>query len=169
MRRPVLCAVACLLCNRTALADTRQLGLDVHAGVAGGSGPLGGVGPAVDLGVSYGLNDAFSLYGVAGYSLAFPSVAGLRHDGVFAAGVRYALDYIRAVPYVGVALRADVLDVGGMTWATPGAEIRGGLCYLVNRSLTLDLQGVFAEPFVSTDRTRDFFTVSLGVGYLLDL
>ena len=48
------------------------------------------------IGAQYGLNDAFSLYAVGGYSLEFPESTRLspRHAGSFSAGVFYAFDYL---------------------------------------------------------------------------
>lgn len=159
-----------LTASRTARADERQLHLDLHLGFASSSGPRGGPGAVAQVGLAYGLNDAFSLYASGAYSLGFPDAPRApRNAGSLAVGVSYAFDHLRVVPYLGVGARADVISTPGLTYFTPSAEARGGLQYLVKRNFTLSLEAAYAFPFLSTEQSSDFFTVALGARFTWDL
>ncbi len=164
------CAVG-LLAPGSALAIERQLQVAARAGFGYSSGTHGGPGAAFELGATYGLNDAFSLYAVGGYSLEFPDSTRLspRHAGSLSAGVFYAFDYLRVVPYLGLGVRGDVYHVPNATFFTPAAEARGGAVWLLNRTWAIDLQAAYAFPFLERDRSGDFVTVTAGLVWQRDL
>jgi len=163
-------ALAALLSPRPALALERELVLSPRVGFAGSTGPVGGPGVAVELGAHYGLNDAFSLYAVGGYDLAFPDAPrGPRHGATLAAGVVYALDVLRVVPYFGLGARGDLMLGPRDRWITPAAEARVGLRWLLKRGLGLSFEAAYAFPFVGRDLVADLFTVTVGVSFLRDL
>lgn len=163
-------ALAALLSPRPAAALDRELVLSPRVGFAGSTGPVGGPGAVLELGAHYGLNDAFSLYGVGGYTLAFADgPRGPRHGATLAVGVVYAIDVLRAVPYVGVGARGDVLVGPQDGWITPSAEARVGLRWLLRRGIGLSFEVAYAFPFVGRDLAADLFTASVGVSFLRDL
>ena len=163
-------AVAAVLSPRPAAALERELVLSPRVGYAGSTGPVGGPGAVLELGAHYGLNDAFSLYGVGGYTVAFPDAPrGPRHGATLALGVVYALDVLRVVPYLGVGLRGDLLVGPRDGWITPSAEARVGLRWLLRRGFALSFEAAYAFPVVGRDLAADFLTVSVGVSFLRDL
>lgn len=169
--RPLLAACTlALLSPSAALADERQLHLDLHLGYASASGPRGGPGALAQVGVSYGLNDAFTLYSRGSYTLEFPDAPRApRHAASLSAGISYAFDHLRVVPYAGLGARADLVATPGNLYLAPSAEVRGGLLYLVKRNLTLGLEAAYAYPFLKTDQSADFFSIGLGVRFTWDL
>ena len=171
MRAPIAAiALAAVLSPRPSAAIERELALSPRVGFAGSTGPVGGPGALVELGAQYGLNDAFSLYAVGGYTAVFPDAPrGPRHGATLAVGVIYALDVLRIVPYLGLGARGDVL-VGPLDgWITPSAEARLGLRWLLRRGLAVSFEAAYAFPFVGRELAADFFTASAGVTFLRDL
>jgi hypothetical protein len=163
-------ALPALLLPRPASALERELVLSPRVGFASSSGPVGGPGAVVELGAHYGLNDAFSLYAVGGYNVAFPGAPrGPRQGATLAAGVVYALDVLRVVPYVGLGARGDVMVGPNDGWITPSAEARLGLRWLLRRGLGLSFEAAYAFPFVGRDLAADLVTVTVGVSFLRDL
>ena len=163
-------ALAPLVAPRPAAALEHELILSPRVGFAGSTGPVGGPGAVLELGAHYGLNDAFSLYGVGAYTLAFPDdPRGPRHGATLAAGVVYSLDVLRVVPYAGIGVRGDLLVGPRDQWVTPSAEARLGLRWLLRRGLGLSFEAAYAFPFVGRDLAADFLTVAVGVSFLRDL
>ncbi len=164
-------ALAAALATPAARAVERQLQLTLRPGFSYSSGTHGGAGAAVDLGATWGLNDAFSLYANAGWTLAFPDLArnSPRHGAALSAGVIYAFDYLRIVPYLGLGARADGFFAPGASWWSPSAEARVGATWLVKRTVALDVQAAYAFPFLDRDRAADLFTVTAGAMLLFDL
>lgn len=173
--RPSACALVAALATALATprahAIERQLQLSLRPGFSWSSGPHGGPGAAVDLGASYGLNDAFSVYANGSWSLAFPDLArnSPRHGASLSAGVLYAFDYLRVVPYLGLGARADLMVGPDIGWWGASAEGRVGAMWLVKRSFALDLQAAYAFPFFNRDLVSDMFTVTAGAVLLFDL
>lgn len=168
--RPAALALAALLSPSAAAALERELVLSPRVGFAGSTGPVGGPGLVVELGAHYGLNDAFSLYGVGGYTAAFADAPrGPRHGATLAAGVVYALDVLRVVPYVGLGARGDLMFGAQEGWITPSVEARLGLRWLLRRGLGLSFEAAYAYPFVANDLAADLVTVAVGVSFLRDL
>jgi hypothetical protein len=173
--RPSACALAAALSTALASPDARaverQLQLSLRPGFSWSSGPHGGPGTAVDLGAVYGLNDAFSVYANANWSVAFPSVArnSPRHGASLSAGVIYAFDYLRVVPYLGLGARGDLMVGPQIGWWGLSAEARVGAMWLVKRSFALDLQAAYAFPFFNRDLAGDLLTVTAGAALLFDL
>ncbi|MDB4928048.1 MAG: hypothetical protein JWM10_532 [Myxococcaceae bacterium] len=163
-------SLAALLSSAPAAALERELVLSPRVGFAGSTGPMGGPGFVVELGAHYGLNDAFSLYAVGGYTAAFPDAPrGPRHGATLAVGVVYALDVLRVVPYVGLGARGDLMVGAQEGWITPSAEARVGLRWLLRRGFGLSFEAAYAFPFVANDLAADLLTVSVGVSFLRDL
>lgn len=170
MRATTALALAALLSPCPAAALERELILSPRVGFAGSTGPVGGPGATIELGAHYGLNDAFSLYAVGGYHLAFPDPPrGPRHGATLAAGVVYALDVLRVVPYVGVGARGDLFVGATDGWITPSVEGRVGLRWLLRRGLAVSFEAAYAFPFVGRDLAADLFTATAGVSFLRDL
>ncbi len=167
----LVAALAVTLAPVAAHAVERQLQLALRPGFAWSSGPHGGPGPTVDVSATLGLNDAFSVYANANWSLAFPSVErnSPRHGGALSAGVIYAFDYLRVVPYLGLGARGDLMVGPDIGWWGLSAEARVGALWLVKRSFALDLQGSYAFPFFNRDLTADLVTVTAGAVLLFDL
>lgn len=165
------CVLGLLAYAPSAAAVEHQLQLTARAGFAWASGTHGGPAPAVEVHANWGLNDAFSLYANASWSMAFPDLArnGPRHDAGLSVGVFYAFDYLRVVPYLGVGARADVFVAPGLRWWSPAAEARVGVSWLLKRSLALDLQAAYAFAFLDGDRANDLVSVTAGVSWRLDL
>ena len=153
-----------------ARAADHDLTLSPRLGVAATSGPGGGVGPAVEFGVQYGLNDAFSLYGVAAYDAAFfAGTRSPRHGAALAFGALYAFDVLRFVPYFGVGVRGDLFVGPRDGWVTPSAEARVGLRWLLRRDFALSLEAAYGFPFVARDLATDLFSITAGVTFLRTL
>lgn len=170
MRALPALALAAALSPCPAAALERELVLSPRAGFAGSTGLVGGPGAVVELGAHYGLDDAFSLYAVGGYHLAFPGAQrGPRHGATLAVGAVYALDVLRVVPYAGLGARGDLLVGARDGWITPCAEARVGLRWLLRRGLALSFEVAYAFPFVGRDLAADFVTASAGVSFLRDL
>ncbi len=169
-RSPTFAVVALTLAAPPALALERELVLSPRVGFAGSTGPVGGPGAAVEIGAHYGLNDAFSLYAVGAYTLAFPGdPRGPRHGASLSVGALYAVDVLRVVPYLGLGLRGDVLAGPLDGWITPSAEARVGVRWLLRRGLGLSFEVAYAFPFVGRDLAADFVTATVGVSFLRDL
>ncbi len=163
-------ALALALAAPPAGALERELVLSPRIGFAGSTGPVGGPGAALELGAHYGLNDAFSLYAVGAYSLAFPDQPrGPRHGASLSVGALYAVDVLRVVPYLGLGVRGDVFTGPRDGWITPSAEARLGVRWLLRRGLGLSFEAAYAFPFVGRDLAADFVTVTAGVSFLRDL
>lgn len=164
-------ALSLALATAPAQAVERQLQLSLRPGFAWSSGAFGGPGAAVDLGASYGLNDAFSVYANAAWSIAVPAVArnSPRNGASLSAGVFYAFDYLRVVPYVGLGVRGDLFVAPDEGWITVSPEARFGATWLLRRSFALDLQGSYAFPLFERDRAGDLFTLTAGAMLLFDL
>jgi hypothetical protein len=163
-------ALPAMLAPGPAAALERELVLSPRVGFAGSTGPVGGPGLAVEFGAHYGLNDAFSLYAVGAYSLAFPDdPRGPRHGATLAVGALYALDVLRVVPYFGVGARGDLMLGPLDQWITPCAEARLGVRWLLRRGFALSFEGAYAFPFVGRDLAGDLVTVTAGVSFLRDL
>lgn len=173
--RTLACALAATLSVAlfapAAQAVERQLQLSLRPGFSWSSGPHGGPGAAVDLTASYGLNDAFSVYANLGWTMAFPDVArnSPRQGGALSAGVFYAFDYLRVVPYLGLGARGDLMVGPDIGWWGLSAEGRLGAMWLVKRSFALDLQASYAFPFFNRDLAGDLFSVTAGATLLFDL
>ncbi len=170
--RPPLAAplLAVTLLAAPAAAVERQFQLTGRAGFSYASGTHGAPGAAVDANLSYGLNDAFSLYANGSYTVGFPDAAARspRHGAGLSLGAVYAFDYLRVVPYVGVGARADVFSAPDGLWWSPSVEGRLGVTWLLRRELALDLQAAYAYPFLDTDRLGDLVTVTAGVSWRFD-
>ena len=150
-----------------ALGGDHDLVLSPRVGFEGSTGPVGGPGALVEFGVQYGLNDAFSLYGVGAYGIAFPDAPrGPRHGGTLAFGAVYAFDVLRVVPYLGVGVRGDLFVGPRDGWITPSAEARVGLRWLLRRGLALSFESAYAFPFIGRDLAADFFSITAGVSFL---
>lgn len=163
-------ALAAALAAPTANALDRELVISPRLGFAGSTGPVGGPGATAEVGLHYGLNDAFSLYAVGGYTLAFPDAPrGPRHGAMLSAGAIYAIDVLRVVPYLGLGIRGDLLVGPQDGWITPSAEARLGLRWLLRRGFALSLEVAYAFPFVGRDLAADFFSATVGVSFLRDL
>ena len=164
-------ALSLALSGAPAGAVERQLQLSLRPGFSWSSGAFGGPGAAVDLGASYGLNDALSVYANAAWSIALPEAArnSPRHGAALSAGVFYAFDYLRVVPYGGLGLRGDLFVAPDEGWITVSPEARFGATWLVRRSFAIDLQGAYAFPLFARDRAGDLFTVTAGAMLLFDL
>lgn len=170
LRRAAPATLALALAPAPASALERELILSPRVGFAGSTGPVGGPGATLELGAHYGLNDAFSLYAVGGYSLAFPDdPRGPRHGANLSVGAVYAIDVLRAVPYLGLGVRGDLLTGPRDGWITPSAEARVGVRWLLRRGLGLSFEAAYAFPFVGRDLAADFLTATVGVSFLRDL
>lgn len=173
--RPSACALVAALATALATprahAIERQLQLSLRPGFSWSSGPHGGPGAALDLGASWGLNDTFNLYANASWAVAFPDVArnSPRHGASLSAGLIYAFDYLRVVPYLGLGARADLMVGPDLGWWGASAEARVGALWLVKRSFALDLQAAYAFPFFNRDLVSDMLTVTAGAVLVLDL
>jgi hypothetical protein len=165
--RALFTALSLSLVTPAALAESGQLQLATRAGFATSGGSLAAPSGAVEIEGWYGLSDAFSLYADLGYSLGAPSY-GLRHGGFASVGAVYALDAVRAVPYLGLGARFDAVAGNDNLVLTPSAEVRGGLYYLLRRGLALDLQAAYAFPFVGQDLTADHVSVTFGVRFIAE-
>ena len=168
--RPIrLLSAALSLCLVTpaARAESRQMQLSTRAGFATSGGALAAPSGAVEIEGWYGLSDAFSLYADLGYTLGAPAY-GLRHGAFASVGAVYALDAVRAVPYLGLGARFDAVAGDDNLVLTPSAEVRGGLYYLLRRGLALDLQAAYAFPFVGQDLTADHVSVTFGVRFIAE-
>ncbi len=163
--------LAALVAAPDARAVERQLQLAARPGFAWSSGTSGGPGATLELGAHWGLNDAWSLYGVGAYTLALPATGANspRHGGSLAVGALYAFDYLRVVPYVGLGARVDLLTSPDATWLTPSVEGRVGATWLLNRAWALDAQVAYAFPFAERDRAADLLSVSVGAMRVIDL
>jgi hypothetical protein len=163
-------ALALALAASPARADERQLQLAGRAGFSAASGSHGTAGLAADATLTYGLNDAFSLYANGSYTLGFHPLErrNPRHGAGLAVGVVYAFDHLRVVPYLGVGARADVFLAPDAIWWTPSAEGRLGVSWLLRREIALDLQAAYAFPFLDRDRIGDLFTVTAGAVWRFD-
>jgi hypothetical protein len=119
--------------------------------------------------MAYGITDAFSLYGTAGYALQFPDRPHApRQDVHLSAGLSYAFDHLRVVPYLGLGPRVDLVFTPTLGFLSVSAEARGGLLWLVRRGLSLDLQVAYAFPFTQREFSTDFVSVTAGVGFTWD-
>lgn len=169
----VLPALAIVAVAPPATALERQWQFDGRMGLSTATGTHGALGLALDLQARYGLNDAFSLYANASYTVGFPEGAprvprSPRHGTGLSLGVVYAFDYLRIVPYVGVGARADVFVAPDQTWWSPALEGRLGLSWLLRRTLALDLQAAYVYPFLANDRLGNLVTVTAGVSWHFD-
>lgn len=169
--RTLLSCLVAALAPTSAWAIERQLSLTPTLGFQSSSGPSGGLGGVLGLNVGYGLSDAFLLYGVGQYGLAFPDDArrSPRHGATLAAGVVYQFDYISVVPYGGLGARVDFVSVPNDAWFTPSVEARLGVSWRFRRAMSLDLEGAYAFPFVAREQSGDFVTVTVGFGFYRDL
>jgi hypothetical protein len=162
-------ALAVVFAPTLGLADERQLTLAGHLGFALVGASHGGPGVQSDAQVAYGITDAFNLYATTGYALEFPDAPfGPRHDLHLSAGVSYAFDHLRAVPYVGLGPRLDLVFTRDLGFLAFAAEARGGVLYLVRRGLALDLQVCYAFPFTQRELSTDILSITLGVGITWD-
>lgn len=170
--RPALAALAltALCAAGEAQALERQLHLSPRLGFvwAGGASPV--VGPILEVGGGYGLNDAFTLYANVGYGVGFGDApASPQHYATVSAGVRYALDYLRVVPWVALGLRGDLFVTPVDGSIGPSVEGRLGAAWLFHRGLGLEVEAAYAFPWLLRDRVSDIVTVSVGLRFVRDL
>lgn len=111
------------------------------SGVSGSEGQFGGYGGAIA--GTLGLGDTFALIGNASFtSNQVTAVGGRSLVASQAIGLRYALDVIQFVPYVGVLAASYELSGGGLasTQFKVGAQIALGVDYLASRKWLVGLE-----------------------------
>lgn len=148
-----------------------QLHVSPRLGFAWTNGRTSTIGPLAEVGVGYGLNDAFALYTNLGYALCFSDVTTInpQHFATLSAGARYALDYLSVVPWIALGLRADLFVTPTDGHIGPSVEARVGAAWLLRRGLGLELEASYAFPWLFRDQVSDIVTVSLGLRFVRDL
>jgi hypothetical protein len=137
-----LAAIALTPARADAAEGLKSVGVQAgFSGVTGSEGQFGGYGGAVA--GTFGLGDTFALIGNASFTSNQVTATGGRSlVASQAIGLRYALDVIQFVPYVGVLAASYELTGGGL--ATPqykfGAQIALGVDYLVSRKWLVGLE-----------------------------
>lgn len=164
-----LCLSA-LLASVECRALERQLHLAPRLGFVWANGANPVIGPLMEVGAGYGLNDAFTLYANAGYGVGFGDApASPQHYASVSAGVRYALDYLRVVPWIALGLRGDLFVTPVDGSVGPSVEGRLGAAWLFRRGLGLEVEAGYAFPWLLRDRVSDIVTVSVGLRFVRDL